>query len=218
MKFPNAKKGIKNIFTGQLLMLISVRLTTVSSIAMVVVNNLEDTASETVMSASAIGLLLFSLVGAVLTVIALVFNIIGVFRSSKDEPVFKGVIFLMIFSLAVVIISAVFANSQVISRLSDLVNDIAGTITTVLIVIGFNKIAEKLGDEVVFRKGQNLLRVIIWIVLLSVIMKAVALFAPVAVMVVIEVVMLIVTGLLEVLQTFLYLFYLSKTKKMLAAC
>ena len=156
--------------------------------------------------------------GAVLTVIALVFNIIGVFRSSKDEPVFKGVIFLMIFSLAVVIISAVFANSQVISRLSDLVNDISGTITTVLIVIGFNKIAEKLGDEVVFRKGQNLLRVIIWIVLLSVIMKAVALFAPVAVMVVIEVVMLIVTGLLEVLQTFLYLFYLSKTKKMLAAC
>ena len=218
MKFPNAKKGIKNIFTGQLLMLISVILTTVSSIAMVVVNNLEDTASETVMSASAIGLLLFSLVGAVLTVIALVFKIIGVFRSSKDEPVFKGVIFLMIFSLAVVIISAVFANSQVISRLSDLVNDISGTITTVLIVIGFNKIAEKLGDEVVFRKGQNLLRVIIWIVLLSVIMKAVALFAPVAVMVVIEVVMLIVTGLLEVLQTFLYLFYLSKTKKMLAAC
>lgn len=218
MKFPNAKKGVKNIFTGQMLMLISVILTTISSIAMIVVNNLQDSASETVMSASAIGLLLFSLVGAVLTVIALVFNIIGVFRSSKDESVFKGVIFLMIFSLAVVIVSAVFANSQVISRLADLVNDISGTITTVLIVIGFNKIAEKLGDEVVFRKGQNLLRVIIWIVLLSVIMKAVAVFAPNAVMVVLEIVMLVVTGLLEVLQTFLYLFYLSKTKKMLQAC
>ncbi|MBQ6411998.1 MAG: hypothetical protein IJI19_00775 [Ruminococcus sp.] len=218
MKFPNAKKGIKNIFTGQLLMLISVILTTISSIAILVVDHLQNDTSETVTGVSAIGLLLFSLAGAVLTVTALVFNIIGVIRASKDEPVFKGVIFLMIFTLAVVIISAVFANVQVIARLADLVNDISGTITTVLIVIGFNKIAEKLGDEVVFRKGQNLLRVIIWIVLLSVIMKAVALFAPVAVVMVLEVVMLIVTGLLEVLQTFLYLFYLSKTKKMLQEC
>ena len=216
MTFPNAQKGVKKIFTGEMLMLIAAILTTVSSVAMVIVGAQDNGANEVAIGASAAGLVIFSIVSAVLMVIALVFSIVGVFQSSKDEPMFKGVIFVMLLSLAVVVVSAIFTENQVVAKLSDVITSISNTITTVLIVIGIGKMAEKLGDDVVFGKGQTLLKIIIWIALLTVIMRAVAAFTPNTAVMVIEVVMLIITGLLEVVQYFLYLSFLSKAKNMLA--
>lgn len=216
MTFPNAQKGVKTIFTGEMLMLIAAILTTVSSVAMVIVGAQDNGANEVAIGASAAGLVIFSIVSAVLMVIALVFSIVGVFQSSKDEPMFKGVIFVMLLSLAVVVVSAIFTENQVVAKLSDVITSISNTITTVLIVIGIGKMAEKLGDDVVFGKGQTLLKIIIWIALLTVIMRAVAAFTPNTAVMVIEVVMLIITGLLEVVQYFLYLSFLSKAKNMLA--
>lgn len=216
MTFPNAQKGVKKIFTGEMLMLIAAILTTVSSVAMVIVGAQDNGANEVAIGASAAGLVIFSIVSAVLMVIALVFSIVGVFQSSKDEPMFKGVIFVMLLSLAVVVVSAIFTENQVVAKLSDVITSISNTITTVLIVIGIGKMAEKLGDDVVFGKGQTLLKIIIWIALLTVIMRAVAAFTPNTAVMVIEVVMLIITGLLEVVQYFLYLSFLGKAKNMLA--
>ena len=216
MTFPNAQKGVKTIFTGEMLMLIAAILTTVSSVAMVIVGAQDNGANEVAIGASAAGLVIFSIVSAVLMAIALVFSIVGVFQSSKDEPMFKGVIFVMLLSLAVVVVSAIFTENQVVAKLSDVITSISNTITTVLIVIGIGKMAEKLGDDVVFGKGQTLLKIIIWIALLTVIMRAVAAFTPNTAVMVIEVVMLIITGLLEVVQYFLYLSFLSKAKNMLA--
>lgn len=215
MTFPNAKKGVKKIFTGELLMLIAGILTTASSIALLIVNAQDNGANEVAVGASAAGLVIFSIAAAVLTAIALVFGIVGVIQTSKDEPMFKGVIFVMLLSLAVVVVSAIFTENQVIAKLSDVITNISSTITTVLIVIGIGKMAEKLGDDVVFGKGQTLLKIIIWIALLNVIMKAIAAFTPYTAVMVIEIVMLIVTGILEVVQYFLYLSFLSKSKKML---
>ena len=215
MTFPNAKKGVKKIFTGEILMLIAAILTTVSSVALVIVGAQDNGANEVALGASAAGLVIFSVVSAVLMAIALVFSIIGVFQSSKDEPMFKGVIFVMLLSLAVVVVSAIFTESQLVIKLSDVITSISSTITTVLIVIGIGKMAEKLGDDVVFTKGQTLLKIIIWIALLTIILRAIAAFTPNTAVLVIEVIMLIITGLLEVIQYFLYLSFLSKSKKML---
>lgn len=211
MSFPNAQKGVKKIFTGEMLMLIAVVLSTVSGIAMLV-----GGAQENGSGVIAVGLILFSLAAALLTIIALVFSIIGVIQTAKDESLFKGVIIVMLLSLAVVVVSAVFTENQVVAKLSDVITNISSTITTVLIVIGIGRIAEKLGDDVVFGKGQTLLKIIVWIALLSVIMKAIAAFTPYTAMMVVEIVMMIVTGVLEVVQYFLYLSFLSKAKKMLA--
>ena len=215
MTFPNAKKGVNKIFTGEILMLIAAILTTVSSVALVIVGAQDNGANEVALGASAAGLVIFSVVSAVLMAIALVFSIIGVFQSSKDEPMFKGVIFVMLLSLAVVVVSAIFTESQLVIKLSDVITSISSTITTVLIVIGIGKMAEKLGDDVVFTKGQTLLKIIIWIALLTIILRAIAAFTPNTAVLVIEVIMLIITGLLEVIQYFLYLSFLSKSKKML---
>ena len=215
MTFPNAKKGVNKIFTGEILMLIAAILTTVSSVALVIVGAQDNGANEVALGASAAGLVIFSVVSAVLMAIALVFSIIGVFQSSKDEPMFKGVIFVMLLSQAVVVVSAIFTESQLVIKLSDVITSISSTITTVLIVIGIGKMAEKLGDDVVFTKGQTLLKIIIWIALLTIILRAIAAFTPNTAVLVIEVIMLIITGLLEVIQYFLYLSFLSKSKKML---
>ena len=215
MTFPNAKKGIKKIFTGEILMLISVVLTTVSAVALLVVNAQKDSAGDTAVGISAVGLIVFSLAAALMTIAALTFSIIGVIQTSKDEPLFKGVIYVMLFSLAVIVVSAVFTENQVINKLSSIISDISGTITTVLIVIGIGRMAEKLGDDAVFRKGQTLLKIIVWIALLTVIMKAIAAFTPYTAMMVIEIIMLLATGILEVVQYFLYLSFLNRTKKML---
>lgn len=216
MSFPNARKGVNKLFTGELLMLIATVLSTLSTIFLVLVGAQEEIASDTALGASTIGVLLSTVAAALLTIVALVFSIIGVVQTSKDEPVFRGVIFLMLLSLAVEVLSVFFADNQVVNKLSSLIIDISGTITTVLIVIGIGKIALKLGDDAVFAKGQTLLRVIIWIALLTVIMKAVAALVPYRVIAVLEIIMLIATGILNVVKYFLYLSFLSKSKKMLA--
>lgn len=216
MSFPNAQKGIKKIYIGELLMLISIVLTTVSSIALLIFDTQEENVNEITAGASAIGLVIFSLASALLTVFALVFSIIGVIQTSKDEPLFKGVIFVMLLSLGVTVVSAIFTENQLVTKLTSVINEISGTITIVLIVFGIGKMAEKLGNDDVFVRGQTLLRIIIWIALLSVIIKAVAAFAPYSVVLVLDIIMLIGTGVLEVVEYFLYLSFLNKTKKMLA--
>ena len=151
-----------------------------------------------------------------LTVFALIFSIIGVIQTSKDEPLFKGVIAVMLLSVGVTVVSAIFTENQLVTKLTSVINEVSGTITIVLIVFGIGKMAEKLGNDDVFVRGQTLLRIIIWIALLSVIIKAVAAFAPYSVVLVLDIIMLIGTGVLEVVEYFLYLSFLNKTKKMLA--
>ena len=215
MSFPNAQKGIKKIYIGELLMLISIVLTTVSDIALLIFSAPEEV-SDTTVGASVIGLVVFSVAASLLTVFALIFSIIGVIQTSKDEPLFKGVIAVMLLSVGVTIVSAIFTENQLVTKLTSVINEVSGTITIVLIVFGIGKMAEKLGNDDVFVRGQTLLRIIIWIALLSVIIKAVAAFAPYSVVLVLDIIMLIGTGVLEVVEYFLYLSFLNKTKKMLA--
>ena len=215
MSFPNAQKGIKKIYIGELLMLISIVLTTVSDIALLIFSAPEEVSDATV-GASVIGLVVFSVAASLLTVFALIFSIIGVIQTSKDEPLFKGVIAVMLLSVGVTVVSAIFTENQLVTKLTSVINEVSGTITIVLIVFGIGKMAEKLGNDDVFVRGQTLLRIIIWIALLSVIIKAVAAFAPYSVVLVLDIIMLIGTGVLEVVEYFLYLSFLNKTKKMLA--
>ena len=197
-------------------MLIATILSTLSAIVTTVFIRQQGETDQITFGAPALGLIVFSLSAALLMMIALVFSIIGVIQTSKDEPVFKGVIFVMLLSFAVEVVSAIFTENPIVTKLSSVITDVCGTITIVLIVIGIGKFAEKLGDDVVFGKGQTLLKIIVWIALLSVIMRAVAAFTPYTAAMVIEIVMLAVTGILEIIKYILYLSFLGKSGKMLA--
>ena len=92
MRFPNAAKGMKKVFAAEILSLIAAIALGSTLIMSIVFLNFEQTGNETAMGISGIGLLVFMAGAAVLTILALIFKLIGVVQTSKDEPSFKIVI------------------------------------------------------------------------------------------------------------------------------
>ena len=77
MKFPNAEKGIRKIFTAEILGLISAIGVAITAI---LASNMEDAASSLKVAIIVCGALT-----GVLMLISYIINIVGVTQASKDE-------------------------------------------------------------------------------------------------------------------------------------
>ncbi len=220
MRYPHARKGIAKLFVSEILQLIGVICVTVSSALIAVFALRQDSQNDATFGLVAFGLLAFSLISAVLMIISMIFNLIGVIQSSKDEPSFKVIIYIIIVGLVstigVSVANAVIAEeSTALNNFAQVVSDMVHSITTILIIQGITNMATTLGNEAVCKKGQTLFHLIIWIALINIAMKAVILCIPAKAAVEAEVILMVVTAVLSVIQYIIYLSFLSKASKML---
>lgn len=173
MKFPNAAKGIKKLFTAEVLYLISVILIGIGTI-FALVSQSKEGFSAVILSSVA--------VGGIIAIVALVLQIVGVIQASKDEASFKGVIYVTLFSIAVSVVvsllSALFRDNAILPSISNLVSSIVSVISTVLIILGICNLMNQIGKQDLVVKGGKVLRIVVWLAILSLIMRFINIFLP----------------------------------------
>lgn len=217
MKFPNAAKGLKKIFNAEILYLFSIVFLGIGMTIALIVSEDESQLSDALGITMLIGLI----AGAVMMAIALILKIVGVIQTAKDERSFKGVIYLTVFGLVITITAAAFFNNSVLNSISNTVSSVVSIITSVLIIFGICNMANQLGRQDIVQKGGKIFRIMIWLAILSIIMRFISIFLPKNIddasnlAKVIVLCLSVMSILLSVVQYVLYISFLSKAKNML---
>lgn len=216
MKFPNAAKGIKKIFNAEILNLIALIATSILLILSVVLASLTESDNDATMGVLAISILVFGAVAGVMGIIALILMIVGTIQTAKDEPSFKMIIYLAVLNIIVAIIAALFSGNQFVNNLANGFNSVVSFITSILVVIGVANLARQLLNTELAEKCAKLLRVVIWVGMLSLMTRFFSIFWGSKVALVIIIFLGVISIILSIIQYILYLSMLSKAKKILA--
>ena len=217
MQFPNAAKGVKKIFSAEIIVLFSVIFLGIGTTVALAARYNDALRTEAMEIASLAGLL----AGAALILFALIFEFIGVVQASKDEDAFKGVIYLTMFNFAIQVANAFFTNNTVINPIASGASSVVSVITTVLIILGFCSIAGQLGKTDIVQKGKRILRIIICIAVISITLRLVLSFLPENLdeagtfTRVLVLTLSVLSVMLHIAEYILFISFLSKSKKML---
>ncbi len=213
MKLTNAYEGVKKIFTAEILALIA----SICSTLMIVFGFFViKSKSGAGLAVSGGGLLVFALAAGVLAIIAFIIMIIGVNKASKDEPSFKTAFFLIIAGIVLSFIGGFFSNNNTFQTIVTIVSDVVNLFITIFVIQGCINLANKVGNVDVQNKGATLYMLIIVSYALVVIAKILSMIFTNTGVTVAAAIIAIISGIISIVQYFLYLSFLSKTKAMLA--
>ena len=232
MKFPNAAKGVRKIFSAEILKLIAIVCLIAGLICLILMLASVGNGSDAGAGASAIGVLIFVGGAFVLMAVAAIMKLVGIVQSSRDESSFTAALVCILIEVVALIVSGFIAppvinpsgsvDINALSAISNsvslnhLIMSIANLLITVFIITGVIKLADQLNDGSVSAKGANLLKIIIVINGLAIIASIVSLiFGANSATAVTCGILLLVALILEIVQYFMYLSLLSNGKKML---
>lgn len=216
MKFPNAAKGIKKLFTAEILELISVVLLSVGTIMLLVAAGAAKANHTTAAGVTGLGTLVLMTGAGVLGIIALIMQIIGYIQTAKDEDSFKVAIYITIIGIVMVAVASMFAASnKTLSSASNMVSDLINIIVSVLTIMGIANLAAKLKNSDIVDKCTNIFKVIIAIGVISLIAKCVSAFWPNQAGVTVAIVLIVISLVLSIVQYIMYIALLNKASNML---
>ena len=217
MRFPNAAKGVKKIFSAQILDLIGAILLTVAAILIIPVAASLKAENEVGFFVSGGTAVIFFAAWLVLTVIAFIMNLVGIINASHDESNFKSALFFLILSIVSAMLIGVFAqfNNGTVSGLMYSLSTLFRLFVTIFIISGGVKLADRMNRGDVSATGTNVLKLIIVITVIELITSLIASFMGGPVASVVAIVLFMAAVVLAVVQYFMYLVFLNKVKKML---
>ena len=222
MRFPNAAKGVKNIFTAQILQLIGSiceiigLVIVISGGATAILSKGSDAGLVAALSQMA-GASIFLVAYSILALIAFIMQIVGIVNAKKDEESFKSALICLIIGIIAPIVGALFARvSPVITSLCASVGNLMGLFVTIFIISGIIKLADQLNRGDVSTKGSNILKIIIVIAAISLILSIVSSFMLTnTAILVTAMILLAISMILSLVQYIMFLTLLSQGKKML---
>ena len=232
MRFPNAAKGVKRIFTAELIKLFG-SLCGIAGIVIIAIGVVETVLSSEIkvndakalveaIIADAFGTFLGGLIlivaWVVLSIVAFVLHLVGIINAKNDEISFKSALTCLIIELIAPVIAGIFVNvNSVVSSLFYTFAHLMGLFVTLFIISGCIKLADKLNRGDVSAKGSNVLKLIFVIAALSLVLNVVSTVMMTGTAVFVTAMILFAAALvLIVIQYIMFLSFLSKAKKMLA--
>lgn len=218
MNYENVRKGVSKIFTGEIIGLfatVALMVTAVLSVLALAVNESGKSANTLFVT---VGIL--AIVSIVLMLVAYIINLVGVGQAAKDEASFRSAFYIAIFGIVFSVLSGFLGNASegnffaqgLISMIPELIN----LIMMVCIVSGILNIFATLHNSEMVGKGETILRIVFTIAMISIVVRAFSGLIQSYVGTYIVMAVLAFSGILSVINYFLYLSYLSKVKKMLA--
>ncbi len=231
MKFPNAAKGVKKLFTAELLKLISIICLIACIICAVLVFMSAANKSDTGLGVSAVVALIFFAATNILVIISGIMMLVGLVQAGRDEGAFKSALICILVEVAALIVASIIsANSSAgiggsldlaatgsSLSLSHLITSVATLLITVFIITGIIRLADQLNDGSVSAKGSNVLKIIVVVNVLVIIADIIAMiFGANPASAVTCGILLLVALVLQIVQYFMYLSLLSNGKNMLA--
>ena len=220
MKFPNAYQGIKKIFTAEILSLIGAACMIIFAVFGVVALAGMAAASGDTALTGGIGLAVFGLAGGILSLIGLLFLMIGTKRAAQDEPIFNQaymyILCSLILTLASIIISSIWLYGTW-DNMSTTVANILAMIATIFIINGVQNLAKQLNRPDMVATGNTYMILLIVVYAVQIIVRILPVFfgANAATSRVVGILSL-AAEIVSLIVYILYLVFLGKAKKMLA--
>ena len=220
MTFPNAAKGIKTLFIGELLALISA-----ISIACSIIFSKPVVSGEEVVDFAATGgqitvVAILLSVGGLIAVVAYIMQLVGIAKTAKDEEAFKSALYLILFSIlfsiAGAVLAYVFPTNNLLSGAGTVVTNIIEILVTFLVIGGIGTLGAKLNDATLQEKAAKLLRIIVTVIVLRLIANIVILLFKESIAEVIVTILGIVILVFTLVQYIAYLSLLATAKNTLA--
>ena len=230
MKFPNVARGVKKIFASEILALIGAICIGLGSLMTVVTLSSGSAISEgdvtgataTGFLAGGLGMLVFTLGAAVLMIIALIFNLIGLNAASKDDPdgsgqQFKIAFIAIIISLITSVVAACLQTSMptVASTLS-IFSNLLNLFATYYTLYGIRDFAEKIGKTDLAETANKLVWAVCALYVFAIVVKAIPDFAKGSIGSTIGIILSIAYIIFSIVQYIVYLSVLAKAKKAFA--
>ena len=215
--FPNAYKGVKKLYSAEILSLIATILSIISAVLLIVGAVMLDSKSSDEAAGGVLAIIgLVVIIGSgVLLVLAFIFNLIGLIKAKKDENSFRIALYFTLLGIILSCFVSTFSSKEILSSIFSSASSLASLLTTIFIVQGIMTLAAKLENDAMVQRGGFILKVIICVEVLALIASVISVIFRFNAAQVIAGVLLLVSGVLNIIAYFIYLNYLSKAKKML---
>lgn len=217
MQFPYAHKGVKKIFTAEILNIIVVIFLICSAVVALVSAAMPESSDEGLAAAALVTLL--SLISTLaLAAVAFIIYLVGIIQAKRDERYFYNALVFVILPLIASIFAAIFSQNKYVQDISDMVRNISEVIAMVMIISGIRELAAKLDRNDMVNSANIAFRIIVGVygmLIIARIIEFVFDFWPD--MVSLAGIISLTASLINVFAHFYYLVYLGRAVKMLKA-
>ena len=176
MRYPNAFKGVSQIYKAELIAILAVICTGIGAILAIFGVGVADVGSEAVGKGFAITGGLFVIATAVLMIVSYILNIIGVGNAAKDESGFRSAMIAIIIGIVASIVAGIFSNKEVVCLLAQLVSKICDIMVFWFCIGGIGNLADKLNDQVISDKADSFIKLIIGIYVAGIVLAIIGSF------------------------------------------
>ena len=210
MKYPNAFAGVKKLYTAEILALIALVFALITAVAAFFSIGVIEEGLEEAVNPSLAVTGVFTIVTAILSLIAFILNLVGLIRAGKDEPTFKYALYATILGIVVSVASG-FLPDGTVKELLTLANEIMLNLVSVLSIAGIMALAQKTMNTDMEQRGTLLLRLITASIIIAGVADIIYRFFATG-----AIVLGIVAIVVDLIATLIYLGYLNRARKMLA--
>ena len=179
MRYPNAFKGVSQIYKAELIAILAVICTGIGAILAIFGVGVADVGSEAVGKGFAITGGLFVIATAVLMIVSYILNIIGVGNAAKDESGFRSAMIAIIIGIVASIVAGIFSNKEVVCLLAQLVSKICDIMVFWFCIGGIRNLADKMNDRNIANKADSFTKLIIGIYVAGIVLAIIGSFVKV---------------------------------------
>jgi hypothetical protein len=176
MRYPNAYKGVSQIYKAELIAILAVICTGIGAILAIFGVGVADVGSEAVGKGFAITGGLFVIATAVLMIVSYILNIIGVGNAAKDESGFRSAMIAIIIGIVASIVAGIFSNKEVVCLLAQLVSKICDIMVFWFCIGGIRNLADKMNDRNIANKADSFTKLIIGIYVAGIVLAIIGSF------------------------------------------
>ena len=213
MKFPRAYKGVKKVFIGELLEIVSAIAALVSSVLAALVT--EGKLPEVVAAAVA-GV---ALAAGIIAIIAFIIQMIGLFQAGFDENSFRTAFWTVLFTIALSIASVILSSFPVTKIAADVVDTLITVLRLFVVLFILNGIvvlAQRLNNEAMASEGRLLAFILIALFGISAILNIIPVFfGSVDWAAKVSAIIAIVVSVLQFITYIIFVVYLGRATRML---
>ena len=164
MKFPNALKGLKKIYTSEILTLLAGVLTGVLTYLGDGIGANTEASKMAILAALLIGF-------GILTIIAYILNFVGTVQAGKDESSFKSALLWILIGIILAVAATVLGEGHSLYRYLRNGTRLADILMTIYIIQGVICLANRVGNEEQAQRGKRVQNMIVIIYALSFVLQ-----------------------------------------------
>lgn len=220
MKFPNAAKGIKKIYSAEIMKLVSyiclIVAAVIGVIAIAAATGTGGSDTGLAVFAGGVGAVVLVIAFIVLLIISFIMNLVGFINASHDGDSFKTALIFLILGIIMSALSGFFtAKNSGVGNVFYSLSTLSDTLATIFVIAGGVKLADRLNVGEVSRKGSNVLKLIIVVEIITFIVSFISTFMGGVATSIVSAVLLLTAFILSFIKYIMYLSFLSQAKKML---